>query len=375
MHRLAQLGAGDLKFVVDVVAPWPELDRARGGVKVPLAELERTYTAVRYRTDRLEANVLDWPGEDYALPRILAEGGICVDQAYFATAAAKARGVPSLLFLGAGKDGRHAWFGYLDGARRWRLDAGRYEEQRYIAGEARDPQPWGPINDHELGFLSGRFRMLPTYERSRERLWLAQEHLRAGDGAAAEAEARRAVNDERRNVAAWDLLIGAVEARGAEAREREGVWREAEAAFQLFPDLQRRFLKGAIAVLRERGQVSAADNEERLLARRFQKARGDLSLEEAADQLARSHAGDTPEEQVRVFRRLLLNYGREGGIDFFDRVVRPRVAHLVERGDGAGAFAALREVRWRVEIAEGSQLERELAELERATAGRKGLKD
>jgi hypothetical protein len=260
-------------------------------------------------------------------------------------------------------------------ARRWRLDAGRYEEQRYIAGEARDPQTWGAINDHELAFLSERFRVLPAYERSRVRLWLAQEHLWAGDGAAAEAEARRAVNDERRNVAAWDLLIGAVEARGAEAREREGVWREAAAALQLFPDLQRRFLKGAIAALRERGQVSAADNEERLLARRFQSARADLSLSEAADQLARSHAGDTPEEQVRVFRRLLLNYGREGGIDFFDRVVRPRVAHLVERGDGAGAVAALREVRWRVEIAEGSQLERELAELERATAGRKGLKD
>ena len=45
------------------------------------------------------------------LPLILQEGGLCVDQAYFAAMVGKAKGVPTLLFRGAGLDGR----GLLDG--------------------------------------------------------------------------------------------------------------------------------------------------------------------------------------------------------------------------------------------------------------------
>ena len=44
------------------------------------------------------------------------------------------------LFTGQGQDARHAWFGFLDGEHKWRLDAGRYAEQRFVTGNALDPQ-------------------------------------------------------------------------------------------------------------------------------------------------------------------------------------------------------------------------------------------
>lgn len=368
LHRLGNLSAGELKFVVDVVASEAEIAWARDNVAVPLEHLERTYAAVAYRDDRLAAGAMNWPGGPYTLPTILRTGGICVDQAYFASTAAKARGVPSLIFLGAGLDGRHAWFGYLDGGRRWKLDAGRYEEQRFVVGVARDPQTWGRINDHELQFLAERFRNLPPYAESRTDMWMAQEYLRSGNLAAAEDSARQAVGHERRNLGAWEVLLAVLDAQAAPLREQESTLREAARAFQRFPDLNHRFMKQVIAVQRERGETSAADNEERLLARKFQGQRSDLSTTEAAEAMARAVADDSIAEQSRVFRRLLLIYGRDSGIDFLDRVIRPFVVQLAARGESEAAKRALQEVRLNLSVSEGSQFDQELAQMERAVA-------
>lgn len=163
-HRLTRLDAAELKFVVDAAAPFAELDWSRQMLDYPLNQLARAYMLVRYRSDRLANNRPVWPGRSYQLSDILRDGGICCDQAYFAAQVGKARGVPTLLFTGAGNDGRHAWFGFLDSNQKWQLDAGRYAEQRFITGFARDPQTWRELSDHELQFLSERFHALPSFQ-------------------------------------------------------------------------------------------------------------------------------------------------------------------------------------------------------------------
>ena len=368
LHRLTTLTAMELKFVVDVVAGNQELAWARDNIRVPLDHLERTYAAVSYRVDRLEAGAMNWPGGRYTLPDILGSGGICVDQAYFASTAAKARGVPSLIFLGAGLDGRHAWFGYLDQSRRWDLDAGRYEAQRFVAGVARDPQTWGALNDHELQFLAEHFRLLPPYAQSRAHMWMAQEYLRSENLARAGTEARIAINHERRNVGAWEVWLAVLDGQKAPLVERESALREAARAFQRYPDLNRRFMKEVIAVLRERGQESAAENEERLLARKFQGTRSDLSIAEAAEAMARSLATDSLAGQQGVYRRILLTYGRDGGIDMLDRVIRPFVRQLAAAGQRVAALRAVQDARRILTVPDGSQFDGELALMERLLA-------
>ena len=121
LQKLSRLDAAELRFLVDLAAPLDELRWARDKVKTPLAKLDDTYASVAYRKDRIETATYVWPGRHYTLEDVLTEGGICVDQAYFATQAGKARGVPTLLFGGAGLDGRHAWFGYLGTGRRCRI--------------------------------------------------------------------------------------------------------------------------------------------------------------------------------------------------------------------------------------------------------------
>jgi hypothetical protein len=363
-HKLKRLPASELKFVVDTSTPFPELVWARQNVTPALSELAKAYDMIRYRKDRVAQNQFTWPGRDYALQSILRDGGICVDQAYYAANVGKARGVPTLLFRGAGLDGRHAWFGFLSPTG-WVMDAGRYAEQKFVAGFVRDPQTWREMSDHELAFVSERFRALPLYQLSEIHAAFAAEYLRAGNAVAAVRAAREAVNRERRNLRAWQALIAAQKAAGIDTREREGTLRDGMTALAGYPDLEVAFGRQLIASLRERGESSLANVEEQRLAKKFQGHRVDLSYRQAAEILQRSLQSDDISTQFRTYQRLLDTYGNGAGIDFFDQIVLPFVAHLRARGEVASALNALDRARRTLRVQKGSQVE---GEIERLTA-------
>lgn len=366
--RLNQLAAEELKFVVSAAAPLAELRWVQDRVGFDFEALPRTYDAVAYRMDRVEAGAYSWPGSSYALPAILRDGGICIDQGYFASESGKARGVPTLLFRGVGLDGRHAWFGYLDQQKRWQFDVGRYAEQQYVSGVAFDPQTWGDVNDHELAFLAERFRVLPSFDQSRARQWLADEFLRLGQFEAAVKSARRAVNHEPRNVAAWEILLLAEEASEIALVKREATWRAAARAFQKYADLNARFMQGVISLLRERGQLSAADHEERQLAKFYSADRSDLAIAQAAEMLNRSLARDDPATQLRVFEGALRQFGVQAGMTAFDRLVNPFFTQALAEGRKRDAQIILRITRRLIPIEAGSQFAGELSELDKLAA-------
>lgn len=361
-HRLRRLPAAELKFVVDASAPLADLAWARRNVTPPLFELAQAYDMIRYRTDRVEKNQFSWPGRSYALSAILQEGGICVDQAFFAANAGKARGVPTLLFRGAGLDGRHAWFGFLSN-NGWVLDAGRYAEQRYVAGVAHDPQTWRNFTDHELLFLSERFRATPLYQLSALHAAFAAEFLRVGATVAGLRAAREAVNRERRHLPAWQVLLAAQEQAGEPARAREATLREAMQAFQKYPDLERAFATRLIESLRARGETSLAATEEQRLVQKYRADRIDLSIRQAGEMLQRSLATDDLAGRIRTYRTLLERHGRGAGIDFFDQVVEPFVQHLRREAQYPAARDALDRARRTLRVEQGGQLEQEIRRL------------
>lgn len=362
-QRLTQLGAEELKFVVDAAAPFAELEWSQKMVAYPLSRLPLAYSMIRYRMDRAQSQRLVWTSPTYRLYDILQEGGICVDQAYFATEVGKARGVPTLLFLGAGLDGRHAWFGYLDGEKKWQLDAGRYAEQRFITGQAYDPQTWRRLTDHEVQFLAERFHLLPSYRQSRIHAAFAAEFLQTHQADAAAASARKAVNYEQRNLDAWDLLLAAQKAQGAKPAALEGTLREAALAFQRYPDLEIRFSGQLTASLRARGETSLAEVEEASLTRKYQDKRSDLSLQQELAALQRSFASQAPAEQARTYALIVDRYGRGAGIEFFDKIVVVFAEHLLQIGDRAGALKAVDDARAALKVEPGRQLDQELTNL------------
>lgn len=362
-HRLARLGPDELKFMVDTAASFSELSWSQNVSNYPLGQLARAYSMIRYREDRLANQRLSWGEGTYTLPKILGRGGICVDQAYFATHAGKARGVPTLFFHGSGKDGRHAWFGFLDADAKWQLDAGRYAEQRFVTGYARDPQTWLEISDHELTFLAQRFRALPTFQLSQIHASFATDYLATGDAAAAGRAARQAVSHERRNQEGWEILLKAEEALGVDAKRREGVLREAMLAFQLIPDLEAAYSKRISASMRERGETSAADHEQQRIARKYQGDRSDLSLQQARDMLLRSLATQPMREQIRTYNATVDRFGRGAGMGFFDQIVTVFVEHLLAVNERKEAVKAVQRAQGVLKVEPESQLEHEFSKL------------
>ncbi len=362
-HKFSRLGADDLKFVVDTAAPFAELEWAEKIADYPLGQLAKAYTMVCYRTDRVANNVAIWPGKTYRMTDILKDGGICCDQAYFATNVGKARGVPTLFFYGAGNDGRHAWFGFLDGNQKWQLDAGRYAEQRFVTGYARDPQTWREISDHELQFLSERFRELPSFRQSRVHSDFAADFLSAGDAVTAGIASRKAVSFERRNQPAWETLIAAAQKAGRDAKTVEAIVREAALAFQSYPDLEALYVTRVAESLRARGQVSEADAEVGRVAKKNRGKRSDLSAQQARDTVVRSFSSQTLPEQIRVYNTTLDTLGRGAGIAFFDEVVVIFAEHLVQLEQPAEAVRAVERARRTLKVEPNSQLDQESARL------------
>ena len=362
-QRLARLGPDELKFVVDAAAPFAELEWAVNITDYPLAQLPRAYTMIRYRYDRAANNQPMWLGRTYRLADILATGGICCDQAYFASEVGKARCVPTLLFHGAGNDGRHAWFGFLDADLKWQLDAGRYAEQRFVTGYARDPQTWREISDHELQFISERFHNLPSYRQSLIHAAIAEDCLKAGDAATAASAARRAVTFERRNQAAWETLLAAGQKLGRDAKTLETVMREAALAFQRYPDLEAVYVNRTAESLRARGETSLADAETRRIANKNQGARSDLTAQQARDTLVRAFATLPLADQIKTYNTVLDRDGRGSGVGFFDQVVVVFAEHLVQLQQPAEALRAVERAHHTLKVEPNSQLEHEFARL------------
>jgi hypothetical protein len=363
-HRLARLGADELKFVVDASAPFAELEWAQTLPELPLNQLPRAYTMIRYRNDRVTGNRIMWPDAGYALRDILAAGGICSDQAYFATQVGKARGVPTLYIYGAGNDGRHAWFGFLDGGQKWQLDAGRYAEQRFVTGYARDPQTWREFSDHELQFLSERFRELPSFRQSRTHEQFAAEYLTLENAPAAASAARKAVSYERRNRQGWEILVTAARLEGKDARTIENLLREAALAFQRYPDLEAEYVNRVADSLRARGEKSLADAEVRRIALKNKPGRGDLSVQQARDIVQRAVSTQPLLEQIRAYNSVVDTYGPSAGIGFFDEVVVGFTLHLLQLKQKAEAQRAIDRARRVLAGPPGSQLEREFNRLQ-----------
>lgn len=362
-HSLANLDADELKFVVDAATPLAELAWSQQVANYPLSQLGSAYTMISYRQDRA-ANALGmWTEKTYTLPAILGAGGICVDQAYFATAIGKARGVPTLFFEGAGREARHAWFGFLDSERKWRLDVGRYAAQRFVTGFARDPQTWRVISDHGLKFLAERFRGTASFRRSRIHAAFAADFLAGGDAVAAERAARKAVGDERRNQSAWDLLLAAEAVLGREPRAIETTVREAMVALQAYPDLEAHYSRRLSESLRARGEAQAAGQEQERVAAKFRGGRADLSVREARELLLGSVATQPLREQIRAYNRTVDKYGRGAGVIFFDQIVVGFVEHLVVMREPKAALDAMERARRVLKVEEGTQLDQDFARL------------
>ncbi len=120
-----ELSVRELCFVVDTIVELRELQYAQQvDISTP-RKLENLYFAVKYDNGRIQQQRYQWPHGSYRLIDVGKKGGICADQAYFVSHAGKAKGVPTVVFMGQGLSGTHAWVGFLQRPGLWEFEAAR----------------------------------------------------------------------------------------------------------------------------------------------------------------------------------------------------------------------------------------------------------
>lgn len=87
-------------------------------------------------------------------------------------------------------------------------------------------------------------------------------------------------------------------------------------------------------------------------------------MAQLACQLAGVAKDATVEEQIRLHRSLLRQFGRGAGAAMWDEVVRPFVVRLAEAGHVKAARGALADARSALRVGLGSQLDGEMRGLE-----------
>ncbi|MBL7077683.1 MAG: transglutaminase family protein [Kiritimatiellae bacterium] len=309
-----------LCFVVDTPVPVSELSWAARNVHGNTSSWERKFAEIRYDRGRLDSGTYVWPHGPYTLEAIEERGGICVDQAYYATLTARAHGLPAIYFCGPGRRGGHAWFAYLKGKTNWALDVGRYTYDKYATGYATDPRTNRRMTDHDVAYTCEYALRSRDYAMAHAYVRVAEVLLEHGDFKAAQECAQAARARAPRYEEPWEIEIASYQKQGAlDALLR--VLEEKAKRFSKYPDIATRARTRQAEVLRRLGR---GDESAKLLARQARRVgedRDDLAaqilrqqvvqLEDGGDTKgARKEMEDLLEEQIGEGQKLLPLIGR-----------------------------------------------------------------
>lgn len=114
------------------------------------------YDSIKYDYNKASGATPNLGNSKYNLQNLFEFGGICGDQAHFASRLAKLFGTPSMKVAGTGRSGEgHAWLGFMNMKNnRLELDFnGRYFIDFYYTGAIFDPQTRTKILDSDLAML------------------------------------------------------------------------------------------------------------------------------------------------------------------------------------------------------------------------------
>jgi len=361
--NLSEFPANQLKFIVDAPIKESEFAWARKNVKASRSDFEKVFSTISYDHRRIATNQFTWTSEPYTLANIANIGGICTDQAYFAATAGKAMGIPTLSFSGQGKDGGHAWFGYLRAPGRWNLNAGRFSEQNYVVGYAFDPQNWLPASDREFAELTDTFFDTPAYHTSENDRTMGTLLETAGEKDLAARAFATATAVAPRNAAAWRDRAEFLKRTAASPDERIAVHKAAVEALQKRRDLATWHQAKMAEALREKGDSAAAEKITSEIVSTNRHVRSDLSVSIGAEKILTLLKDGKTDEAMNEYRTTLRQLANTGGGNLFYELVRPFVYELRAMGKASLADSALQQARSTLSPASGSILDKDFARL------------
>ena len=360
---LRDFRVSELKFIIDHPLVESEMEWARKNVTASRSGFSKVFSSIRYDIPRFKANQLVWPYPAYTFAEIRSRGGICVDQAYFASNTGKAKGLPTLYFSGQGDDGGHAWFGYMDSPGHWETDCGRYESQNYPVGNAMDPQTWKPISDTELVFLA----------KGRERSDGYQQAVLLTDFARTlgRPESKRWLDSARRVqpefLPAWNLQAQILEENHASAQIQQEFWTEYTSRFSNYPDLKVGGQSKLLELAKERGDALQVKGLTQEILVQNRTRRFDLGIGSASGDMGEKIAAGKWSEAEAAYRKALRDFKGQAGGNLYYGLVAPFVEAALADGQVVMAKSALAEAKRLLKPSQDSLVGRSLLELEAKT--------
>ncbi|MDG0965332.1 MAG: hypothetical protein P8O23_09705 [Opitutales bacterium] len=359
----SQLSVTELKFVVDHRLPISELEWVWNSVKFRRSSFGKIFASIQYDRPRLEGALFRWPYGSYSLSAIQEKGGICVDQAYFSSMAGKAKGIPTLTFVGQGSGGGHAWFGFLKNPGRWETDCGRYENQNYPVGNAIDPQRWKLITDDELGALARGEKNLSGFRgKAVDYFAWAMANPTASFFRESLQRARTlhpAYTEVWKEEASW------VEKNLSDPREKRNFWDAWLKAFSNTVDLKIEGQKKLADVYDEMGNPRQAERIRSLIVKQNRSGRFDLAIKEGSEQIMNKLAKKDWAEAERSYERMVKDFEKTAGGELFYGLIRPYVEKLDQNGRTEEALDAIEFLKKRkvLDLGPGSIIGLEMQKL------------
>lgn len=358
-----QLDAAELKFLVDAPLNPAEFASLRDSPSLSREDPARAFESIRYDRGRVTRGAYVWPWGAYSLTQIRKKGGICVDQAYYSAMSGKALGIPTIFFAGLGKEGGHAWTGFLRGKDAWDLDVGRSGGGSCATGEALDPQNWTPITDHDIEMLKLHSRSRAERDAARRDLGMAVNFRRRNDAPGEGAALGSALSRSPNNPLLWDAKEDWLVRTGSSPSEIKEHHKQAIRQFARYRDLKTQHEEALARITAESGDKKSAEQISKKIVKENQGIRSDLSAE-AAMRLIRERmdAGDVKGALNEYFRQLSLQ-GAAGGGNFFYRVTGPFASLLLSKGHPDLARRVLIAGYNTLKPAPGSLVEKDLQKL------------
>ena len=220
---------------------------------------EAWYPMCPYDQGKLAGKAPRLGDKPYSLENLLANGGVCGDQAHFTTRTAKAFGIPAMKCNGEGRYGGsgHCWAGSLSGVGGTPTLAftGRYFYDNYYTGDVFDPQTGREILDRYVHLLIDAMTTNAKRGTSYLRWTEARALTRAGlalETAKPERSAQLAVLAIERNPCvadAWRLFYRHVAAQRIEAKESRRLGKLMLSTLQDHPDLTVELMDGYLTTI------------------------------------------------------------------------------------------------------------------------------
>ena len=357
-----QLSFENLKFLVDSQVKLSELEFAQAN-RISYSHFEDTYFSIQYDQGRIStassaSSVYDWPYPSYALADILKNGGICIDQAYYAETIGKGRGIPTIRFTGYGMDGAHAWFGYLSNSGKWILDCGRYETQDFPKGFAVDPQTWQPIDDSVLENLFKNGAKNPSYQPAMTALAWARLHER-------DISYAHILDDARSIMPEWSgtwRLQAALVDKSGDLDKTKAFYQDWITQFGNYSEMNVEGQKRLYLALKAANDPDADGLLKDIILQN--RSEGfDLGIQAGAREIDEKLRTDDWDGARLVFERTIRDFGQDGGLTLYSKIVYPYIKTCLQNDKLDLADRAISFTQDRMTIDMQSQLGQNFSDL------------